>query len=203
MKFNFDRLSLAISVREPVVSKYLRLGCTPRIADKKMGRLPGNYEFVKELYCWRDGTDPLRWSTGNVHHFSYRELRIIPHAPFHFIELAKAYASFGVVEAFARRRPALIPGVNRYFPFFWNGDQDYISLDLVLGRIAWVRLSSPDPFIPIFDSADVFVDSLITANECNNALVGVVDGEARELNFKAAEIPGLLNPAPSPPAPPR
>ncbi len=173
----FEQAAIA---RNPILATKLQPGLPEARVQRVLRRagVAGNIAPLYDLYTWKDGTDLT---------FSPLPSRVVPDfyesqkaktsffagKPYFFICLEMAIGHFGHLEAALRTQPRLKEGVNRYFPVFWDGSSEWLSVDLkpVNGnRIMIVDSRADQPFSEAYSSFEEFIADAIRANEENRPL---------------------------------
>jgi len=70
----------------------------------------------------------------------------------------------------AKHKPKIKEAVGRYFPFLWNGESSWLTLDLKSEKIIFLNLESDEPYREAYASFDDFLEDLLIANEKSETL---------------------------------
>jgi cell wall assembly regulator SMI1 len=167
------KIDFAIRIRDIRLFNQLRPGAPSKIIDRRLQNIAGDTSYLKVLYGWHDGTEPLRWTDGVDHNMSLQELSIVPGALCIFDDLEMAYASFTGWSEIARYNSVIGEAVGRYFPVLSDGSGSWLCVDLgrnMRGRVIRIDLESDQPCVEAYSSFIMFLEDLLRANEARDTL---------------------------------
>lgn len=127
----------AATSRNAILTIKLQPGLSQGDVERSLRRksISGDIVPLYDLYTWKDGMNltlppvPSRLDP-DFYESERAKLSFFAGKPYFFPCLEMAIGHLGHLEAAARTQPKLEEGVNRYFPLFWNGSSEWLSVDL-------------------------------------------------------------------------
>jgi hypothetical protein len=129
-------------------------------------KVEGAIEPVAELFAWKNGS---RLDPSVAQHASP-----FPFSDYIFTELALMLAHFVGFRECALYHPRMAKLVDRYFPMFWDGSGNYLTVDLHADKhtpVVRINTDSEEDMIRFeYNSFGEFLEDAIRANETNDKL---------------------------------
>lgn len=170
-----ERFEQAAIARNPILAAKLQPGLSEARLKRAMtrGKVTGEISPIIALYTWKDGMDLA--SDSAIPNFNdWRVSRsFFPGKPYFFPCLEWAIADFHSFKEIAKNYPKISEAVDRYFPVFWDGSTECLSIDLKVSkhnRVMIIDHRSDQPIREAYSSFDEFVSDAIRANEENKPL---------------------------------
>lgn len=235
MRELIQKLEVAVLRRNPSLAESLQPGLPLEkiSAELKRAGIRGGTEPIIELYSWRNGatlqgtsdsfkiglelgfvpprTVELSEDIKQVLLLTHGVKRETDTEKYHFVPLKRATIAMRSFPDYAKHQPRLAIVLERYFPFLWNGSNDWIALDIEPSshnRVVAIRIQEEQPLREAYDSFEDFLKDAVHANETNEPLAclrtpgkpitraseGPAKPTAKAVAPKAGKIPATENP---------
>ena len=165
-----ERLEKTAIARNPILAAKLQPGLSETQVKRVLsrGKVTGEIGPIVALYTWKDGTDLT--SNPDIPNFNDWKVNrsFFPGKPYFFPCLEWAVTDFDSLEAIAKNYPKMSEAVGRYFPLFWDGSTECLSVDLKTAnnnRVMIIESRSDQPIRQGYSSFSEFIADAIRANE--------------------------------------
>ncbi len=170
-----ERLEQTAIARNPILATKLQPGLSEARVKRVLsrGKVTGEISPSVALYTWQDGTDLT--SDPAIPNFNDWKVSrsFFSGKPYFFPCLEWAVADFDSFKAIAKNYPKISEAVGRYFPVFWDGSTECLSVDLKASnhnRVMIIESRSDQPIRQAYSSFGEFIADAIRANEENKPL---------------------------------
>ena len=197
MRELIQKLENALLQRNPGLTESLRTGLQPEKVKKALQRasINGVIEPIVALYSWRDGeelhgysdTFKIAFEAGFVPSTviqvseEIKKTFLAVHGierqtgveNYHFTYLKLAILHMRSYKSMAQNLPQLSVLADRYFPFLWNGSDNWIAVDIELtggNKVVIIQIGDEHPLREAYPSFEEFLKDAIRANETNEPL---------------------------------